>query len=124
MNDFPTVGDPLTLNVLLYDIDINDGNSVGEVPRRSVQKYEITARLLKYNNHICCVNNINAVFQSFRCPDCDTFINRTINRDRHLTTCTEWLKNVYPENVYQTQETLFDKLDSLGLEYTNEQKLF
>ena len=73
MNDIPTVEGLLTLNILLYDIDIVDVNIVGELARRSVQKYENTVRLLRYNNHICYVNNINAVFQSFRCPNCDTF---------------------------------------------------
>ena len=34
------------------------------------------------------------------------------------------MKNVYPKNVYPTQETLFDKLDFFGIEYTNEQTLF
>ena len=72
MNDIPTVEDLLTLNILLYDIDIVDGNIVGELARRSVQKNENTVRLLRYN-HICYVNNINAVFQSFCCPNCDTF---------------------------------------------------
>ena len=33
-------------------------------------------------------------------------------------------KNVYPRNVYQIRETLFDKLDSFGIKYTSEQKLF
>ena len=41
MNDIPIVGDLLTLNVLLYDIDIVDRNIIGEHARRSVQKYEI-----------------------------------------------------------------------------------
>ena len=62
MNDIPTVENLLTLNILLYDIDIVDGNIVGELARRSVQKYENTVRLLRYNNHICYLNNINAVF--------------------------------------------------------------
>ena len=124
MNDIPTVEDLLTLNILLYDIDIVDGNIVGELARRSVQKYENTVRLLRYNNHICYVNNINAVFQSFRCPNCDTFFNRTFNLERHLTTCNERVKNVYPRNVFQIRETLFDKLDSFGINYTSEQKLF
>ena len=124
MNDIPIVEDMLTLNVLLYDIDIVDGNIVGEFARRSVQKYENTVRLLRYNNHICYVNNINAVLQSFRCPNCDTFSNRTFNLERHLTTCSERVKNVYPKNVYQTQITLFDKQDSFGIEYTHEQTLF
>ena len=123
-NDKPIVEDLLTLNILLYDIDIVDGNIVGVHARRSVQKYETTVRLLRYNNHICYVNNINAVFQSFRCPNCDTFFNRTFNLERHLTTCSERVKNVYPRNVYQIRETLFDKLDSFGIKYTSEQKLF
>ena len=44
--------------------------------------------------------------------------------ERLLTTCSERVKNVYPKNVYQTQKTLFDKLDSFGIEHTNEQTLF
>ena len=34
------------------------------------------------------------------------------------------MKNVYPRNVYQIGETLFDKLDSFGIKYTSQQKLF
>ena len=124
MNDIPTVEDLLILNILLYVVDIVDGNIVGELARRSVQKRENTVRLLRYNNHICYVNNLNAVFRSFCCPNCDTFFNRTFNLERHLNTCGKRLKNVYPKNVYQTQETLFDNLDSFGIEYTNDQTLF
>ena len=123
MNDIPIAEDLLALNIVPYDIDIVDGNIIGELARRSVQKYENTVRLLRYNNHICYVNKINAVFQSFRCPNWDTFFNRTFNLGRHLTTCSERVKNVYPKNAYKTQETLFDKLDSFGIEYTNEQTL-
>ena len=79
MNDIPTVENLLTLDILLYDIDFVDGNIVVELARRSVQKYEKTVRLLRYNNHIYYVNNNNAVFQSFRCPNCDTFVNRTFH---------------------------------------------
>ena len=124
MNDIPTVEDLLTLNILLYDIGIVDGNIVGELARRSVQKYENTVRLLRYNNHICYVNNINAVFQSFRCPNCDTFFNRPFNLERNLSTLSERVKNFYSRNVYQIRETLFDKLDSFGIKYTIEQKFF
>ena len=124
MNVIPIVEDLLTLNILLYDIDNVDGNFLGELARRSVQKYENTVRLLRYNNHICYVNNISAVFQSSRCPNCDNFFNRTFNLRQHLATSSERLKNVYPRNIYQIRETLFDKLDSFGINYTIEQKLF
>ena len=38
MNILPIV-DLLALNILLYDIDIVDGNLIGELARRSVQNY-------------------------------------------------------------------------------------
>ena len=123
MNDNPTVEDLLTLNILLYDVYIVNGNSIGEFARRSVQKFNNTVRLLRYNNHICYVSNIIAVVQAFRCPNCDTFFSRAFNLERHLTTCSERVKNVCPRNVYQIRETLFDKLDSFGIKYTSEQKL-
>ena len=50
MNDIPIVEDLLTLNLVLYDIDIVDGSIIGELARRSVQKYKNTLRLLRYNN--------------------------------------------------------------------------
>ena len=124
MNDIPFVEDLLALSILLNDIDIVDGNIIGELARRSKQKYENSVRLLRYNNPKCYVSNINAVLQSFRCPNCDTFFNRTFNLERHLTTCSERVKNVYPMNVYQIRETLFDKLDSFGIKYTSQLKLF
>ena len=66
MDEIPIVDDLLTLNVVLYDINIVDGNIIGEVARRSMQKYNNTVRLLSCNNQICFVSNINAVFQEFR----------------------------------------------------------
>ena len=124
MNDIPTVEDLLTLNIVLYDIDIVDSPIIGELARRSVQKYENTVRLLRYNNHIRYVSSTNAVCQSFRCPNCDTFFNRTFNLERQLNTCSERVKNIYPMNIYQIRETPFDKLDSFGIKYTSQQKLF
>ena len=124
MNDIPFVEDLLTVNILLYDIDIVDRNIFGELARRSMQKYNNTVRLLRYNNHICYLSNIFAVFQAFRSPNCDTFLSRAFNLERLLTTCSERVKFVYPRNVYQIRETLFDKLYSFGINYAKEQKVF
>ena len=127
LNDSLFVEDLLTLNIVLHDIDIVDGNIIGELARRIVQKYENTVRLPRYNNNLCYKNNTIAVFQTFRCRNCDIFLNKTFNLEQLLTTTfkhSERVNNVYPRNVYQIQETLFDKLDSSGINYTGEQKLF
>ena len=40
LNDIPKVEDLLQLNFFLYDIDFVDGELIGELCRRSIQKYE------------------------------------------------------------------------------------
>ena len=124
MNGILFVEDLLTLNIVLYVINIVDGNIIGELARPSLQKYNNTVILLRYNIHICYVSNINAVFQALRCPNCDTFFNRTFNLEQYLTTCSKRVKNVYPRNVYRIRQTLFGKLDSFGIKYRSQQKLF
>ena len=76
MTDIPKVEELLQLNIFLYDIDFVDGELIGELARRSIQKFEKSVKLLRYNNHICYVNNINALFKAFRCTTCDTFAQR------------------------------------------------
>ena len=76
MTDIPKVEEMLQLNIFLYDIDFVDGELIRELARRSIQKFEKSVKLLRYNNHICHVNNINAFFKAFRCTTCDTFFQR------------------------------------------------
>ena len=123
LNDVPNVEDLLQLKIFLYDIDFADGELIGELCRRSIQKYEKTVKLLRYNNHICYVNNINALFKAFRCTTSDTFFSKTGNRERHLVVCSDRVKHIYPKNVYDIRETLFEKLDAINDPYKNEQKL-
>ena len=74
-------------NIFIYDIDIVDGDFVGELARRSIEMYEKNINLLRYNNHICYVDDINTFFKRFRCPSCDTFIQKAGNFNRHVKTC-------------------------------------
>ena len=124
MTDIPKVEDLLQLNIFLYDVDFVDGELIGELCQRSIQKYGKSVKLLRYNNHICYVNNINALFKAFRCTACDTFFSKTGNLERNLITCSDRLKHFYPRNAYELRETLFEKLDALNNPYRNEQKLF
>ena len=124
MDDIPAVEDMVSTNIFIYDIDLIDGAIVGELARRSIKKYEKIVQLIRYNRHICYVDNIHALFNAFRCPTCDTYFQKTGNLERHLVRCSERVKHIYPKNVYQLRETLIDKLDSLDIQYTDEQKLF
>ena len=41
-----------------------------------------------------------------------------------MITCSERVKHIYPKNVYQLRETLFEKLDCFNIPYREDQKLF
>ena len=124
MNDIPSVEDIVGINNSIYDIDLIDGAMVGELARRSIKEYEKSVQLIRYNSHICYVDNIHALFKAFRCPTCDTYFQKTGNLERHLVRCSERVKHIYPKNLYQLRETLFDKLDSFDIQYTDDQKIF
>ena len=124
MTAIPKVEERLQLNIFLYDIDCVNGELIGELARRSIQKFEKSVKLLRYNNHICYVSDMNSSFKSFRCSTCDTICSKTGNLERHLITCSERVKHIYPKNVYQLRETLFEKLDSFNISYREEQKMF
>ena len=118
------VEDFLQLNIFLYGTNFVDGELIGELARRSIQKFENSVKLLRYNNHICYVNNINALFKAFRCTTCDTFFSKSGNLERHLVTCSDRVKHIHPKNVYELRETLFEKLDAFNIPYRKERKLF
>ena len=111
-------------NIFIYDIDIVDGDFVGELARRSVEVYEKNIDLLRYNNHICYVDDINTFFKRFRCPSCYTFVQKAGNFNRHVKTCEDRVQHIYSKSVYTLLETLFDKLDGFGISYNDDQSLF
>ena len=99
MDDFPSVEDIVGINIFIYDIDHIDGALVWELARRSIKKYEKNVQLIRYNSHICYVDNINRLFKAFRCSTCDTYFQKTGNLERHLVRCSERVKHIYPKNV-------------------------
>ena len=119
-----SVEDIVRINIFIHDIDLVDGAMVGELARRSVKKHEKNVQLIRYNSHICYVDNIHALFQAFRCPTCDTYFQKTGNLERHLVRCTEQGKHMYPKNAHQLRERLFDKLGLFDIQNTDDQKLF
>ena len=41
-----------------------------------------------------------------------------------MITCSERVMRIYPKNVYQLRETVFEMLDSFNILYGEDQKLF
>ena len=121
MDDIPSVEDIVGINIFIYDIDLIDGAMVGELARQSIKKYEKNVQLMRYNSHICYVDNIHALFKVFRCPTCDTYFQKTGNLERHLVRCSERVKHIYIQRMCINSEKLF--LISLTRSVSNTQMI-
>ena len=124
LDQIPIIESLVEKNIFIYDFAIEDGELVGELIRRSIERYEQNINLFRYNNHICNVNDINKFFKKFRCPSCDVFFNHSGHFNRHLRTCKERVKNVYPRGVYSLKETLFKKIENFSIAYPEDCTLF
>ena len=112
------------VNILVYDIEVSDGGSIGELAERFWRRFNSTDTLLRYNNHICYVTDVNKVFKSFRCSTCNTFFTRSSNLQRQMLKCEELVENIYPKPVHQLRQTLFDKLRAFDIEVAEGDTLF
>ena len=121
MDDISSVEDLVGINIVIYDIDLIDGAMVEELARRSIKKFGTNVQLIRYNSHICYVDNINALFKAFRCSTCDTYFHKTGNLERQLVRCSERVKHIFSKNVYHNSEKRF--LISLTRSISNTQMI-
>ena len=97
---------------------------MGELARRSIGRFDKTVKLPRFNNHIIHTNDIDSFFKCFRCPSCDSFFKRSEFLNKHLLRCKDRVKHIYPKNVYELRETLFEKLEGFNLPVSDDIKLF
>ena len=62
MTDIQKVEEMLQLDIFLYDIDFVDGELIGKLARRSIQKFGNSVKLLRFNNQIFYVSDRNSFF--------------------------------------------------------------
>ena len=75
----------------MYDFDIQEGEYVGELARRSIGRFDKTVKLLRFHSHIIHINDIDSFFKCFRCPSCGTFFNKSDNFTKHPLRCKTYL---------------------------------
>ena len=95
LEDLPVFEEIVQRNIFNYDFDIQEGEYVKELARRSIGRFDKTVKLLKFKNHIVHTNDFNC----FRCPCCDTFFNKSDNFNKHLLRCKDRVRHIYPKNV-------------------------
>ena len=98
------------MKFFVHDLDIFKNEKVAGLAQQSLQRYDSTLSLLRYNNHIRYLTDIKKVFIAFQCTNCDRFICRSPNLNRHITCCEDKIKNIYWKSFYRLKETIFDEI--------------
>ena len=101
-----------------------DEELIGELARRSIQKFEKTSNF--YDTTITFATSTT----SMNCSKPSGVLRVTLFSQRGgiwrriFVTCSDRVKHIYPKNVYELRETLFEELDAFNIPYRSEQKLF
>ena len=125
MNENTKVEEMLQLEIFLSDIDFLDRTFIGDFASRSIEKYENSVMLLRYNNQICYLNNINAIFKAFRCSTSDKHLFFKDWLSGTTFSYLKWTCQTYlPKERFRTKRNTPRKLDAFNIPYRDEQKLF
>ena len=93
VENLPVVEEIVHRNTFIYHFDIQEGENLGELARRSLVRFDKTVKLLRFNNHIIHTNDIDSLFKCFRCPSCDTFFKISDFLNKHLLRCKDRAKH-------------------------------
>ena len=107
VEDLPVVEEIVQRNIFKYDFDIQEGEYVGELARQSIGRFNKTVKLLRFNNHIIHINNLDSFFKCFRCPSFNNFFKRSEFLNKYPLRCKNRVRHIYPNNLYELRETLF-----------------
>ena len=122
--DLPVVEEIMQRNIFLNDFNMQEGDYVGKLAKQCIGKFDKTIGLLRFNNHIFHTNDINSFFKCSRCPNCDNLFHESDHFIQHLLRSKDRVRHIYPENVYELSETLFEKLKEFNLPVSEEIELF
>ena len=99
IDDFSFVEEIVERDIFIYGFDIEEGEYVGKLARRSIGKFEKTMKLSRFNNDMIQMNNIDSFFKYFRCPSCDTSFHKSDHFIKHLIRC----KDIVPIFIPKTR---------------------
>ena len=61
VEDLPVVEEIVQKTFFIYDFDIQEGEYVGELTRRSIGRFDKTVKLQRFTNHIIHTNDIDSL---------------------------------------------------------------
>ena len=97
---------------------------MAELVRRSRELYAQTMKLNLFKNHLSLVKDLNIYCHVFQYIKCDHLFSRHHDLTRHLKTCTNEVRETFPEGIYKIPPTVYEKLDDIGISISPQDRHF
>ena len=117
LDDLHKVESKFETNVVVYQlVEIDNGNTMAELVRRSPAQYQETMYANLHESHYSYIQDIGKYCHSWRCRNCETSLWKCpYDLHRHERTCTEGIKRIYKGGVYHPPPSVFERLDDEGI---------
>jgi hypothetical protein len=90
---------------------------------KSSYKFKSNIYLNLHGHHLSYVNNFKAYAKKYQCPKCQRHFDHLSHIKRHLQVCSQVTKLRFPGGDFKTNDTVFDKLEELGIVLPDEEKI-
>ena len=77
-----------------------------------------------YSNHYSYITNFQKFAKKFQCKKCSKIFKKIWHLKRHNAICYKRTKYIFPGGSHKTKPTIFDKLESVGINISRNQKYF
>ncbi|XP_063692200.1 uncharacterized protein LOC134824307 isoform X1 [Bolinopsis microptera] len=91
---------------------------------RSTLDSEKVLNLHLHEDHFSFVKDLNLYSNSYRCKKCDKIWSHSGNFHRHIKNCEGGVKEYYGSGVFTIKPTIFDELESIGIQVPKENRKF
>ena len=109
------------LNINVYELQ----ESGTVIPRyRSLCHFGDTMYLNLFEHHLSFIKDFKTYAKKFQCPTCERHFNQISGWKRHLRSCSNVTKFMYPGGFLQRQKTVFDELAEYGINVPDQERFF
>ena len=121
LKDIPQVEDLFKVNINIHTLlDADTAISV----YLSQCQYTATLYCHLWGHHLSYISDFNVFAKRFQCHLCDKLFKTVQEAKRHEKTCKEGTKFIYPGGYHRVPPTVFEDLDSYGINVPKQDRLY
>ena len=121
LNDIPQVEDLFKVSINIHTL--LDADTAVSVYISSC-RYPSTMYCHLWGHHLSFISNFNAFAKRFHCHLCDKLFKTLSEVRRHEKTCNQGTKFIYPGGYHQVPLTVFEELESYGINVPMQERLY